>query len=201
LEKKGFRVTRVASGQEALSHIKSQRPAVIVFDSSSWHGNRARLCQDLLGTDLPLLVLLAEHESGQFELPEGAVTLCRPFTTRKFINCVKRLLPEVDGDVLKLGAVQFNVKHRRVRRGRTVHQLTPMQAKLLEVLMRHPGETLSRRYIIKQVWNWDIDDLNDTRTLDVHMRWLREIIEDDANAPRYLVTVRGVGYRFGPAER
>jgi two-component system alkaline phosphatase synthesis response regulator PhoP len=67
--------------------------------------------------------------------------------------------------------------------------------------MRHPGETLSRHYLIKQVWNWNTDDLNDTRTLDVHVRWLRQIIEDDSNVPCYLATVRGVGYRFGPPEK
>ena len=201
LEKKGFRVIRVTSGQEALSRVKSQRPAVIVFDVSAWRGNSARLCASLRDAGLPMLVLLAERPATLMEWPEGVVTLARPFTARKFINCVTRLLPEQDGDVLRLNDIQFNIQHRHVRKGAADYRLTPMQAKLLEVFMRHPGETLSRHYLIKQVWKWNTDDLDDTRTLDVHVRWLREIVEDDPNAPVYLTTVRGVGYRLGLPEK
>ena len=198
LEKKGYRVIRTATGKDALSRVKSQRPAMVVFDTSSWHGNCARLCTDLRGASLPVLALVTERSA---ELPEGVVVLRRPFTPRKFANAVARLLPDMDGDTLKLGDIQFNFQHRRVRKGSADRRLTPMQARLLEVFMRHPGETLSRHYLIKQVWNWNTDDLNDTRTLDVHVRWLREVVEADADAPQYLTTVRGVGYRFGPPEK
>jgi len=201
LEKKGFRVIRVTSGKDALGRAKSQQPVAVVFDSLAWRGNCARLCRDLRGVDLPVLVLLAERGAGPVEWPEGVVTLARPFTARKFVNCVTRLLPEQDGDVLWLSDLQFNVQHRHVRKGSADYRLTPMQARLLEVFMRHPGETLSRHYLIKQVWKWNTDDLDDTRTLDVHVRWLREIIEDDPNAPVYLTTVRGVGYRLGLPEK
>jgi DNA-binding response OmpR family regulator len=198
---KGFEVTRVSAGREAHARAKSQRPTVVVFDSSAWRGNCARLCADLHAANLPVLVLLNEHQDQPRELPEGVMILYRPFTARKLANCVKQLVPEADGDVLQVGALHFNVQHRHVRKGRLDFHLTPMQAQLLEVFMRHLGETLSRRYLIKQVWGWNIDDLNDTRTLDVHVRWLREIIEEDASDPVLLATVRGVGYRFGPAEK
>ena len=201
LEKKGFRIVRVTSGKEALSQAKSQRLAVAVLDSLAWRGDCAQLCGDLRKMDVPLLVLLPEGGANAPKLPAGVAVLARPFTPRKLTNCVKRLLPEPGGDVLKIGDVQFNVQHRHVRKGSTTVQLTPMQAKLLEVFMRHPGETLSRHYLIKQVWKWNTDDLNDTRTLDVHVRWLRQVVEDDSNAPRYLATVRGVGYRFGLPEK
>jgi len=201
LEKKGFRIVRVTSGKEALSQAKSQRPTVAVLDSLAWRGDCAQLCGDLRKMDVPLLVLLPEGGANAPKLPAGVAVLARPFTPRKFTNCVRRLLPESGGDVLKIGDVHFNVQHRHVRKGSTTVQLTPMQAKLLEVFMRHPGETLSRHYLIKQVWNWNTDDLNDTRTLDVHVRWLRQVVEDDSNSPRYLATVRGVGYRFGLPEK
>jgi two-component system response regulator MtrA len=201
LEKRGFRVVRVTSGKEAQSRAKSQRPVVVVFDVLAWRGNSTRLCASLRDAGLPVLVLLAERAAAQAECPEGTVALARPFTARKFINCVTRLLPEQDGDVLRLNDIQFNVQHRHVRRGAADYRLTPMQARLLEVFMRHPGETLSRHYLIKQVWKWNTDDLDDTRTLDVHVRWLREIIEDVPNAPVYLTTVRGVGYRLGLPEK
>jgi DNA-binding response OmpR family regulator len=201
LTKKGFRVVCVSTGKEALSRVKSQPPTMVIFDLSTWHGNCARLCYDLRHADLPIVVLLAERQEPPDDLPEKVTTLARPFTTRKLTNCVKQLAPEADGDVLQIGSLHFNVQHRHVRRGSADYYLTPMQTRLLEVFMRHPGETLSRRFLIKQVWNWNIDDLNDTRTLDVHVRWLREIVEDNANTPQYLTTVRGVGYRFGLPER
>ena len=201
LRKKGFEVARVSTGKDALSRVKSQRPTVVVFDSSSWRGSCVRLCRDLHDANLPILVLLAEHQDRPEGLSEEVAILKRPFTARKLTNCVKQLTPAADGDVLLIGNVQFNVQHRHVRRGRADHHLTPMQAQLLEVFMRHSGETLSRRYLIKQVWGWNTDDLDDTRTLDVHVRWLREIVEDHPSAPELLATVRGVGYRFGPQEK
>ena len=74
-------------------------------------------------------------------------------------------------------------------------RLTPRQAQLLEVFMRHPGQTLTREFLMRTVWNTNY--MGDTRTLDVHVRWIRERIEKDPSSPRYLRTVRGVGYRFG----
>lgn len=201
LEKKGFKVVRVTSYKDVLGRAKSQQPVAAVFDSSSWRGDCSRLCASLRDIDLPVLVLLAERGMSQVKWPEGVVTLARPFTPRKFINCLARLLPEQDGDVLRLSDLHFNVQHRHVRKGAADYRLTPMQARLLEVFMRHPGETLSRHYLIKQVWKWNTEDLNDTRTLDVHVRWLRQIIEDDPNTPVCLTTVRGVGYRLGLPEK
>jgi DNA-binding response OmpR family regulator len=72
--------------------------------------------------------------------------------------------------------------------------LTPKQAHLLELFMRHPGEVLTREFLMKQVW--DTDFTEDTRTLDVHIHWVREAIEEDSGSPKYLHTIRGVGYRF-----
>jgi DNA-binding response OmpR family regulator len=201
LSKKGFEVMRASVGREAHSRVRSQRPAVVVLDSSSWRGSCARLCRDLCEANVPVLVLLAEEQDPPADLPEGVATLHHPFTPRKLTNCVRQLVPELDGEVLQVSDVRFNVPHRHVHRGRRDYHLTPMQAQLLEVFMRHPGETLSRRFLIKQVWGWNIDDLNDTRTLDVHVRWLREIVEDHADTPRLLATVRGVGYRFGASEK
>ena len=93
----------------------------------------------------------------------------------------------------------LNLDRRCVVRGDTVRRLTPRQARLLEVFMQHAGRTLTRKFLMETVW--ETDYMGDTRTLDVHVRWIRERIEDDPSSPRYLRTVRGIGYRFGiPAE-
>jgi DNA-binding response OmpR family regulator len=83
---------------------------------------------------------------------------------------------------------------RVLRKGRARYRLRPKEAALLALFMRNPGRVLTRREIMKAVW--DTDYVGDTRTLNVHVRWLRLKIEDDPGKPRLLRTVRGVGYRF-----
>ena len=89
---------------------------------------------------------------------------------------------------------------RGLHAGEQVARLTPKQAMLLQVFMEHAGQTMTRKDLMATVWNTDY--MGDTRTLDVHVRWLREKIEDEPSHPRYLRTVRGIGYRLGapPAE-
>jgi DNA-binding response OmpR family regulator len=120
--------------------------------------------------------------------------LVRPFTGRKLLNRIVRLLPDSVGNVLRVGQFTLNPESRSLRVGKTEYHLTPMKARLLEVFMRRPGEVLSREFLMKHVWHTDY--LGDTRTVEVHIRWLREIIEADANHPFFLQTIRGVGYRF-----
>jgi len=97
-----------------------------------------------------------------------------------------------------VGDVALNLEQRCVVRGNRETHLTPKQAHLLEILMRHPGEILSRAFLMKQVW--DTDYLGDTRTLDVHVHWVRNAIEQDPRSPVYLRTIRRIGYRFEPPE-
>ena len=122
-----------------------------------------------------------------------------PFTPRKVLNRVTRLLKERQGSIVKAGRLTLNLQTRCVSYGEVIHRLTPKQADLLQVFMEHEGETLTRKALMATVWNTDY--LGDTRTLDVHVRWIRERIEDDPGHPQYLRTVRGIGYRFGiPSE-
>ena len=86
------------------------------------------------------------------------------------------------------------MESRQVVTGNGTQQLTPMLCQLLEVFMRNPEKVLGRRFLMKEVW--ETDYLGDTRTLEVHICWLRKKIEEDPRHPRYLITVRGRGYRF-----
>jgi DNA-binding response OmpR family regulator len=122
-----------------------------------------------------------------------------PFTHRKVLNQVTRLLSRQQGIILKAGRLTLNLQTRCVSYGEVIRRLTPKQAELLHVFMEHEGETLTRKFLMATVWNTDY--MGDTRTLDVHVRWLRERIEDEPSNPQYLRTVRGIGYRFGiPSE-
>jgi DNA-binding response OmpR family regulator len=118
-----------------------------------------------------------------------------PFTARRVVNRVVKLLDHRQGSVLRVGDLVLNLQTRCAHRGDRIRRLTPKQAQLLQVFMEHAGQTLTRKFLMAAVWNTDY--LGDTRTLDVHVRWLREKIEDDPSHPRYLRTVRGIGYRLG----
>jgi DNA-binding response OmpR family regulator len=118
-----------------------------------------------------------------------------PFTTRRVVNRVDKLLNHRQGHLLRVDDLIFNLQTRCVHRGDHVNRLTPKQAALLQVFMEHAGQTLKRKFLMEAVWNTDY--MGDTRTLDVHVRWLREKIEENPSQPRYLRTVRGVGYRLG----
>jgi DNA-binding response OmpR family regulator len=107
---------------------------------------------------------------------------------------VRKLLPPARPDILSVGDITFDIKAREVQKGDRTLRLTPKQAMLLEALMQNAPQVLSRRFLMKNVWNTDY--LGDTRTLDVHIRWVREAIEDDPSTTKYVRTVRGVGYRF-----
>lgn len=180
--------------REALAKIEAVRPAVIVLDSGSVRFSRRRFCGTLEsdGIDVPVLLLYEGNDA-----PEqiGARAYLRhPFSPQKLINRISWLMPAPDGEVLSKGRLTFNVKRRSVTRGERESHLTPKQAQLLELFMRHPNEILTREFLMKHVWNTDFTD--DTRTLDVHIHWVREAIEEDTSSPEYLHTVRGVGYRF-----
>ena len=100
------------------------------------------------------------------------------------------------GPVLRGGGIELRVEAHEVRRDGAPVALRPKEFELLEYLMRHPGHALSRDTILERVWGYEFG--GGTRTVDVHMRWLREKLERDPSIPRHLQTVRGVGYKFVP---
>jgi len=99
---------------------------------------------------------------------------------------------------LRANGWTLDLRNRQVVTGNGAQKLTPMLCRLLEVFMRNPGKVLDRGFLMKEVW--ETNYLGDTRTLEVHVCWLRKKIEDDPYRPRYLRTVRGVGYHFSVPE-
>lgn len=189
-----FDLTTARTRREALARISQHEPSIIVLDGPSLRFSRRRFCCTLEeeGIDSPVL-LLHKEKPAPTEVSARAY-LRYPFSPQKLINRVSWLLPAPDGEILTRGALTLNVKRRSIIKGDREHHLTPKQAHLLELFMRHPGEVLSREFLMKRVWNTDFTD--DTRTLDVHIHWVRDAIEEDTSKPEYLHTVRGVGYRF-----
>jgi DNA-binding response OmpR family regulator len=146
---------------------------------------------------MPRILMVAKESivSAECQRLTCGNVLQMPFTARRVVNRVIKLLEHRQGSLLRVGDLTFNLQTRCVHRNNQVTRLTPKQAALLQVFMEHEGQTLTRKELMATVWNTDY--MGDTRTLDVHVRWLREKIEEDPSHPRYLRTVRGIGYRFG----
>ncbi len=190
-------VTTARTRREALTKIEEISPAVIILDSPSLRFSCRRFCSSLqdLENDIPILLLFAAEENNHHDVGARAY-LQHPFSAQKLINRVSWLLPAPDSEVLRAGDLIFNVKRRSVLRNDRESHLTPQQAHLLEIFMRNPGKILSRDFLMKQVW--DTDFTEDTRTLDVHIHWVRKAIEKNTKSPVYLHTIRRAGYRFDP---
>ena len=120
--------------------------------------------------------------------------MTQPFTSRKLLYRVRKVAATVINREISAGSLALDPDSRSFRKGEQTMHLRPKEAALLALFMCNPGKVLSRKEIMKKVW--ETDYMGDTRTLSVHVRWLRQKIEDDPSSPRFLRTVRGVGYRF-----
>jgi len=195
LRQKGYSVETVASGQEALARCAELDPDLIVLNLASWHSSGRRLARMLRDhtNSVPLLAIVDPARQQGQDLAVDVV-LPLPFTVRKLINRIIPLLPGDGGKYLHVGPIRLDVEHKRVRCQGREATLTPRLVQLLRVFLERPGEALLRQDIFRQVWQTEY--LEDTRTLDVHVSWLRQAIEQDPHKPRFLRTIRGVGYRL-----
>ena len=187
------------TGEEYLDQVPAMEMMDVVIIDASCGADGASCCRTFNEAypNVPIILLVSE---GSYLDPEcqkvtGGNVLRMPFTPRKVINRINKLASCHLGNIIAVGELSLNLDKRCVVRGDTVHRLTPRQARLLEVFMQHAGRTLTRKFLMETVW--ETDYMGDTRTLDVHVRWIRERIEEDPSSPRYLRTVRGIGYRFG----
>ena len=196
LQKADFEVALVATGRESLEWVQNHAPNLVVFNASSMRSSGARSCRRLRGL-LKSVPIIHCRKEGHAEDPSilADVYLEQPFTGRKLLNRVRDLLP-IDlykEEIIRFGNVLLYRSKRAVEiKGKGEQRLTPKLAQLLEEFLRHPNELVSRRQLMHNVWHTDY--VGDTRTLDVHVRWVREFIEQDPSNPMLLRTVRGKGF-------
>jgi DNA-binding response OmpR family regulator len=194
LVRKGYQVIVVQTQRQALGRIRSARPDLLVVDVASF-GTGGYKISDAVRNRLdgvPTILLLEKGHASAGATVEAFMT--PPFTSRKLVYRVKKLAETLTSREICAGPLALDPDTRTLRKGETTMALRPKEAALLTLFMCNPGKVLSRLEITKQVW--ETDYVGDTRTLSVHVRWLRQKIEDDPSAPRFLRTVRGVGYRF-----
>lgn len=195
LEKKGYNVITRHQVTTALSAAAEHKPDLVILDAASMKTSGTRMSRSTRAKLDGVPIVLVAPPGTRSDPGSGAsLTLIQPLTPRKLLNRVTRLLPGDERFNLEMGPIKLNLAQRKVRcRGRET-RLTPKQAKLLEAFMHNPGRLMTRETLIRQVWHTDYT--GDTRTLDVHMSWLRRSIEDDPKQPSLLKTIRGMGYRL-----
>jgi DNA-binding response OmpR family regulator len=213
LKKDGFTVESVGDGRAALESARKLKPDLIILDIMlpELDGFEvARILRKEMTTPILMLTARDDEIDRVVGLEVGADDyLTKPFSMRELMARVKaqlrrtRLLQEELGKMganqtkqekLTFGNLVVNLTRREVIRDGKSIQFKPQEYELLVFFAEHKGQMLSREFILERVWGWDF--IGDSRTVDVHVRWLRQKIEDDPSNPVRIITVRGGGYRF-----
>ena len=193
LQKKGFDVVSAQNGSEAVSKLKQTDPIVVV-NAPSLRSTGSRICLSLRKKDakVPIILIVENDKAVDKDLADSILVL--PFTVQKLVNRIKALMPGDGNNVVSAGPIRLDLENRRVRSLGKNTKLTPRLITFLQILMDKHGEVVEREALFKKVW--ETNYTGDTRTLDVHISWLRRAIELDPDNPKFLKTIRGVGYRL-----
>lgn len=187
-------IVGVSNQKSAIEEVRAAPPHGMIVEIDQGRYNRIRFCQLVRGR-LPQMVIVAVHK--EHDLNDGFEfdgTILRPFQFEQASEAIALLLSGGRQMYLEVGDIRLDVAMRIVEGPLGQHHLPPKLCKLLQVFMERPGAIVRREELMQQVW--DTKFLGDTRTLDVHIRWLREKIEEDPSNPQRLITVRGMGYRL-----
>jgi two-component system response regulator RegX3 len=203
LELEGFRIVVAADGRGALTVFRAERPDLVLLDLMLPELSGIEVCRIIRAeSGVPIVMLTAKDSELDkvVGLELGADDyVTKPFSLRELTARIRalfrreeRLGGEAEARVVDLGRVQADLAgHRLLRDGRPV-PLKPKAFDLLAFLVRHPGQVFTRDQLLEHVWGYDY--AGESRTVDVHVHWLRAAIEEDPGEPRYLQTVRGTGY-------
>jgi DNA-binding response OmpR family regulator len=202
LEREGYRVVTAADGDKALTVARQERPDLMILDLMLPVIDGLEVCRILRReTSVPILMLTAR--AGEVDKVVGLELgaddyVTKPFSTRELLARVRALLRRTtsasDEEVIVSGDLRIDLKRREALLGNTALELKPKEMELLIYLMRHRGRAFTREQLLREVWGYDF--YGDSRTVDVHVSWLRQKIEAEPGKPTRLLTVRGVGYRF-----
>jgi DNA-binding response OmpR family regulator len=206
LEREGYRVLQARDGEEALTRFASERIDLVVLDIMLPKLDGLEVCKRLRAeSEVPIIMLTARDDELDkvLGLELGADDyITKPFSIREFRSRVRALLRRASvarqadegDDVITAEGLTIDLSRRVVEVGGERVQLTYVEFELLRILASHPGRVYSRRMLLEALWGGA--DYREPRTIDVHVRHLREKLERDPAEPGYILTVRGVGYRF-----
>jgi two-component system OmpR family response regulator len=207
LSQEGYKVVTAVDGAKALDVARSEKPDLIILDIMLPQLSGFEVCRILRREmSVPIMMLTAKTEEVDkiVGLEIGADDyMTKPFSLREFMARVNALLrrakvaesqPQTVLAPLKIDDLEIDTARHLVSKGANTLELTPKEFDLLAFLARNKGLVFSRDQLLEKVWGYDF--AGDTRTVDVHIRWLRGKIENNPNQPKLLRTVRGVGYKL-----
>ncbi len=206
LKYEGFEVVAASDGEDGIASAQRTNPIFIILDWMLPDMDGLEVCRRLRSNptthDIPILLLTAKGEVGS--RVEGLNTgaddyLTKPFSFEELVARIRAILRRLNhgataenSQVLTVGDVELNMAtHEITRKGQQI-DLTKTEYDLLHLFMSHVGQALDRQTILNQVWGYDF--LGETNIIEVYVRYLREKIEDLPSSPRYIQTIRGVGY-------
>ncbi len=205
LEREGFETALVKRGDTALERVEVVSPDLILLDLMLPGLDGLQVCQVLRRRSqyIPIIMLTARDDDVDkiVGLEIGADDyITKPFKMRELIARIRAILRLVNRSagagsrVLRFGSLEINIEGRTVKRDGQLISLAPKEFELLALLVSNPRRVFGRETLLEKVWGYDY--AGQTRTVDVHMQRLRQKIEPDPGEPRFLVTVRNIGYKF-----
>jgi two-component system, OmpR family, response regulator len=211
LVKEGYKVITASDGLQGLETARTEKPDLVILDLMLPKLDGLEVCR-LLRKDMivPILMLTAKVDEIDkiVGLEIGADDyMTKPFSMRELLARVRAMLRRTEmvkqqvtlgeaseSPIVQAGDIEIDLSRHIVKNKDRLIELNPKEFDLLVFLIRNQEQVFNRDTLLAKVWGYDY--AGETRTVDVHMRWLRQKIEDNPDLPRYLVTVRGVGYKF-----
>ena len=195
LEARGYKVTFVTTGKDAVLKLNRIKPDVMVVDAASMRTTGSRICKSVQakGSSIPIILINSPDNLPTNEIVAD-VQLVLPFTIRKLENRIIPFSPGDGDEVLKAGPIHLDMDRQVIRCNGKEEHVTPRMAELLKMMIKQKGVVLDRKKMFSRIWKTDYTE--DTRSLDVHINWLRKIIEEDPDNPKLIHTIRGKGYKL-----
>jgi DNA-binding response OmpR family regulator len=202
LEREGYRVLSAGDGEKAITLARSERPDLMILDLMLPAVDGLEVCR-ILRREMTLPILMLTARVGEVDKVVGLEIgaddyVTKPFSTRELLARIRALLRRTttpaDEEVLVSGDLRIDMKRREVTRNDRPVELKPKEMELLIYFLRNKGRAFTREQLLREVWGYDF--YGDSRTVDVHVSWLRQKIEEQPGKPVRILTVRGVGYRF-----
>ena len=206
LEREGYRVVQARNGEEALARYREEPVDLVILDLMLPRLDGLEVCRRLREerSAVPIIMLTARGDEGDkvLGLELGADDyITKPFSIREFMSRVRALLRRAQlpslaarDELIEAGGLRIDTARRAVEVDGEAVQLTYLEFELLRTLAANPGRVFTRKALLDDLWGGS--EFRDPRTIDVHVRHLREKIEEDPGEPQFIFTVRGAGYRF-----
>jgi len=193
LNGRNYQVTQAPNGTAGLKLLDEVDPNVVVVDAASLRTSGVRICQSFREADSGLpIILIVDQNTLLPDVVDANLVLRLPFTVQKLINRLRAFQETDDKFIMKTGPIELNTKTQLVSCNDRQTKLTPKLVSILQILMKNHGKVVGRNPLFTKVWKTDYT--GDTRTLDVHISWLRQAIEEDPTQPQLILTKRGEGY-------